>query len=223
MRLPRAASTRVGHPNTSPVWTARDAHAPHAGLASTLLVVGGSGRRYALHAVHTEGNAAGAVLTVVTITPLQSVNGSAALAMRYGLSAREQAVLLRVAHGESTKAIAAALQLSAYTVRTMSVARASEWAARPGANWWRGCSSTRLAAEGAGRWCDSFRNVVLRSRHSSFLVILRTRWYAEVSCPSMFRSFRNPTIPVRSRERCVTRWMVRRCDVMPGFPAHAIV
>lgn len=103
----------------------RHAHAPHAGLSSTLLVVGGSGRRYALHAVHTEGNATGAVLTVVTITPAQSVDGSAALAMRYGLSAREHAVLLRVARGESTKAIAAALQLSAYTVQD-HVGRACE-------------------------------------------------------------------------------------------------
>lgn len=103
----------------------RHAHAPHAGLSSTLLGVGGSGRRYALHAVHTEGNSTGAILTVVTITPAQSVDGSAALAMRYGLSAREHAVLLRVARGESTKAIAAALQLSAYTVQD-DVGRACE-------------------------------------------------------------------------------------------------
>ena len=103
----------------------RRAHSPHASLGSTLMVNGASGRRYALHAVHTEEYSAGAVRTVVTITPAHATNGSAALAMRYGLSAREHAVLLRVARGESTKAIAAALKLSVYTVQD-HVGRACE-------------------------------------------------------------------------------------------------
>ncbi len=98
--------------------------APDAGLAGTLLARGASGRQYALHAALTEPDPAGRTLRVVTVTPEGAMDASAELAARYGFSPREHAVLLRVARGESTKANAAALGLSAYTVHD-HVGRAS--------------------------------------------------------------------------------------------------
>jgi DNA-binding CsgD family transcriptional regulator len=96
---------------------------------------GRSGRWYALHAVTAEPGAWRDASTVVVIAPADAADAEAAaiasspppppdeasvaatLAERYGLSPRERDVLLRVARGESTKAAAAALGLSPFTVQ----------------------------------------------------------------------------------------------------------
>jgi DNA-binding CsgD family transcriptional regulator len=94
-------------------------------LGGALRVRGRSGRWYTLHASLTEPGAAGDAVTVVVLAPTPrppTVNG---LVSRYGLSARESDVLLRVARGESTKELVAALGISAYTIQDY-VARASE-------------------------------------------------------------------------------------------------
>ncbi|HET7458470.1 MAG TPA: helix-turn-helix transcriptional regulator [Gemmatimonadaceae bacterium] len=92
---------------------------------------GRSGRWYALHAVVAAPGAWREASAVVVISPSSdagdvddatAADGSDAaavssLAERYGLSPRERGVLLRVARGESTKAAAAALGLSPFTVQ----------------------------------------------------------------------------------------------------------
>lgn len=99
---------------------------------------GRSGRWYALHAVVAEPGAWREASAVVVIAPTtdgtpaeapsdpagaeraartEGTAAVAALAERYGLSPRERDVLLRVARGESTKAAAAALGLSPFTVQ----------------------------------------------------------------------------------------------------------
>ena len=90
---------------------------PSSPLAGTLTVRGRSGVRYAMHASYTEPDASGTSCAIVTISPVRPLASSRAIAARYGLSAREHDVLLRVAKGETTQQIAAALGLSTYTVQ----------------------------------------------------------------------------------------------------------
>ncbi len=98
---------------------------PDIALAGVLTARGASGRLYTLHASLSEPSANGSALTIVSVTPARTVTASNAIAVRYGLSPREQDVLLRVARGESTKTIAAALGLSPYTIQEY-VGRACE-------------------------------------------------------------------------------------------------
>ena len=106
----------------------RHAHAsrdPESSLGGTLRARGRSGRWYTLHASLTEPGAAGDSVTVVVLAPTPRPPTARGLVSRYGLSARESDVLLRVARGESTKELVAALGISAYTVQDY-VSRASE-------------------------------------------------------------------------------------------------
>jgi DNA-binding CsgD family transcriptional regulator len=79
---------------------------------------GRDGRWYAVHAVVTEPRAAPRGETVV-VTPAvrDDAQEPEAAAAGYGLSPREHDVLSRVARGQATKEIAAALGLSSYTVQ----------------------------------------------------------------------------------------------------------
>jgi DNA-binding CsgD family transcriptional regulator len=101
---------------------ALDAASP---LGGSLRARGRSGRWYTLHASLTEPGPCGDAATVVVIAPAQAPPTADALGARYGLSAREGDVLLRVARGESTKDIVASLGISAHTVQDY-VSRASE-------------------------------------------------------------------------------------------------
>jgi DNA-binding CsgD family transcriptional regulator len=94
-------------------------------LGGALRVRGRSGRWYTLHASLTEPGIAGDAVTVVVLAPTPRPPTANGLVSRYGLSARESDVLLRVARGESTKELVAALGISAYTVQDY-VTRASE-------------------------------------------------------------------------------------------------
>jgi DNA-binding CsgD family transcriptional regulator len=84
---------------------------------SALRVRGRSGRWYTLRAAGTEPDVAGESCTVVTIEPVVAGEVAGFLTHLYGLSPREREVLVLTARGESTKAIAARLGLSAYTVQ----------------------------------------------------------------------------------------------------------
>jgi DNA-binding CsgD family transcriptional regulator len=95
---------------------------------------GRSGRWYALHAVVAEPGAWREARAVIVIAPDadaapapsprtpgapvdRAEEAVALLAARYGLSPRERGVLLCVARGDSTKAAAATLGLSPFTVQ----------------------------------------------------------------------------------------------------------
>ncbi|MBW8770090.1 MAG: helix-turn-helix transcriptional regulator [Gemmatimonadetes bacterium] len=94
-------------------------------LDGALRVRGRSGRWYTLHASLTEPGPTADATTVVVLAPAPRAPTATGLTSRYGLSARESDVLLRVARGESTKELVAALGISAYTVQDY-VSRASE-------------------------------------------------------------------------------------------------
>ena len=94
-------------------------------LGGALRVRGRSGRWYTLHASLTEPGPTGDAVTVVVLAPAPRPPTATLLVSRYGLSARESDVLLRVARGESTKELVSALGISAYTVQDY-VSRASE-------------------------------------------------------------------------------------------------
>lgn len=94
-------------------------------LRGALRVRGRSRRWYTLHASLTEPGVTGEAITVVVLTPAPRAPSANSLVLRYQLSARESDILLRVARGESTKEIVAALGISAYTVQDY-VSRASE-------------------------------------------------------------------------------------------------
>ena len=86
--------------------------------ASGVRVRGRGGRWYAVHASAAEAALAEqAGQVVVVVTPLGGGERATILARLYGLSPRERAVVVRIAHGESGKQIAAALGLSAHTVQ----------------------------------------------------------------------------------------------------------
>ena len=80
-------------------------------------VRGRSGRWYTLRASGTEPGVTGESFTVVTIEPAAPGEVAKILTRLYGLSPREREVLALTARGESTKAIATRLGLSAYTVQ----------------------------------------------------------------------------------------------------------
>ncbi|HEV2149922.1 MAG TPA: helix-turn-helix transcriptional regulator [Longimicrobiaceae bacterium] len=84
---------------------------------AALRVRGRSGRWYTLRASATEPGAAGESCTIVTIEPVGSGEMAEILTRLYGLSPREREVLALTARGESTKAVAARLGLSVYTVQ----------------------------------------------------------------------------------------------------------
>lgn len=85
---------------------------------SGVRVRGRSGRWYAVHASAAEPSLAEhAGHVVVVVTPLGGGERATILARLYGLSPREREVVVRIAHGESGKQIAAALGLSAHTVQ----------------------------------------------------------------------------------------------------------
>ena len=99
-----------------------DAESP---LGGALRVRGRSGGWYTLHASLTEPGLGADAVTVVVLAPAPRPPTTSLLVSRYGLSARESDVLLRVARGESTKELVRALGISAYTVQDY-VSRASE-------------------------------------------------------------------------------------------------
>ncbi|HEV2129597.1 MAG TPA: helix-turn-helix transcriptional regulator [Longimicrobiaceae bacterium] len=80
-------------------------------------VRGRSGRWYTLCASSTEPGVASESCTVVTIEPVGPGEVAEILTRLYGLSPREREILALTARGESTKAIAARLGLSVYTVQ----------------------------------------------------------------------------------------------------------
>ncbi|HXE59020.1 MAG TPA: LuxR C-terminal-related transcriptional regulator [Gemmatimonadales bacterium] len=86
-------------------------------LDAALRARGRSGRWYTLRASLAEPNAAGEAYSVVTIGPIGLAERAGLLARLYGLTPREREVLRRLARGESSKQIAAALGISIHTVQ----------------------------------------------------------------------------------------------------------
>ena len=77
---------------------------------------GASGRWYTLRASLAEPNEYGVSSTVIVVQPAATREIAGLLTQLYDLSAREREVVAAVARGESTKAIAASLGVSAHTV-----------------------------------------------------------------------------------------------------------
>lgn len=77
---------------------------------------GASGRWYSMRAALAEPNEYGASAIVIVVQPAAVREIAGLLTQLYDLSAREREVVAAVARGESTKAIAAALGVSAHTV-----------------------------------------------------------------------------------------------------------
>lgn len=94
--------------------TARAAADPMLPLDACLTARGASGTWYELHAAPAD-DAAGHVLVVAS--PLAPAGRSRLLAQLYGLTERENEIVTRIARGDGTKQVAAALGLSPYTVQ----------------------------------------------------------------------------------------------------------
>lgn len=77
---------------------------------------GTSGRWYVMRASLAEPDATGECVAVVVVRPAAPREVAAIVTRLYDLSAREREVVAAIARGESTKAIAAALGVSPYTV-----------------------------------------------------------------------------------------------------------
>jgi DNA-binding CsgD family transcriptional regulator len=84
---------------------------------SVLRVRGASGRWYVVRAMLAEPDAAGDAHAVVVVRPIAVREKAALLTRLYGLSEREREVTAAVARGESSKRIAARLQISPHTVK----------------------------------------------------------------------------------------------------------
>jgi DNA-binding CsgD family transcriptional regulator len=84
---------------------------------AALRVRGRSGRWYTLRASSTEPGVASESCTIVTIEPVGPGEVAEILTRLYGLSPREREILALTARGDSTKAVAARLGLSVYTVQ----------------------------------------------------------------------------------------------------------
>lgn len=96
-----------------------------SGDAAELRMHGRSGRWYTMRATLTEPDASGRTSSVLVIAPLTRAELAPLLTRLWGLSAREREVASLVARGFATKAIAAKLGISTYTVQD-HLDRASE-------------------------------------------------------------------------------------------------
>lgn len=95
----------------------RGANASEAPGDAALRVRGRSGRWYTLRACLSEPDTSAECSTIVTIEPVAPGEVAPILTRLYGLSPREREIVALVARGESTKAVAARLGLSVYTVQ----------------------------------------------------------------------------------------------------------
>lgn len=84
---------------------------------ATLRARGRSGVWYSLRASRSEPDAAGESSSIVTIEPVRPREIAPILSRVYGLTPREREIVALTARGESTKAMAARLGLSPYTVQ----------------------------------------------------------------------------------------------------------
>lgn len=109
--LPRPVAAAMSRARTAPVAAGDDDDDERP------CVRGASGCWYSVHAAVAEPDASRGEHTIVVITPARAADPRDALLRLYGITHRQRDVLLRLAHGDSTKEIAAALRLSPYTVQ----------------------------------------------------------------------------------------------------------